>query len=372
MEAIKKYFIKITQAITYIRKLNDVLKQFFIIKNAKEIKFLEYFEREIKEGNMNILEKEEIKEKYNKIHTFVPDLDKKILLKESIFFSNFFKTLRDNEPLKNEDDIFKETENDFEKLKLLFNDNWINKIDERIIKEIYRSIKDIDEKAIEKELNLLKEFFKLENINPQDITRIQEEIITFSKKNEEQIQSESLNKNIINLDINKENRIIEENLNVNIENNINEKKLNLKKDFYIKNFSLTIDNENFREKEEFDKFFEEIKDGEKNDKRNILKNSIIFYNLFKNKRENNKFKLKNEIFNEAENDFKTIKLLFEENWTNTIDKIIIKQLFKIIMKLNENQIENEINLLKEYFNINIIDDLKIKLLKDEIKIYAKK
>ena len=65
------------------------------------------------------------------------------------------------------------------------------------------------------------------------------------------------------MDINKENRIIEENLNVNIENNINEKKLNLKKDFYIKNFSLTIDNENFREKEEFDKFFEEIKDGKK-------------------------------------------------------------------------------------------------------------
>ena len=42
------------------------------------------------------------------------------------------------------------------------------------------------------------------------------------------------------------------------------------------------------------------------------------------------------------------------------------------MKLNENQIENEINLLKEYFNINIIDDLKIKLLKDEIKVCAKK
>ena len=174
------------------------------------------------------------------------------------------------------------------------------------------------------------------------------------------------------MDINKENRIIEENLNVNIENNINEKKLNLKKDFYIKNFSFTIDNENFREKEEFDKFFEEIKDGEKKDKRNALKNSIIFYNLFKNKIENNKFKLKKEMFDEVENDFKTIKLLFEENWTNTIDKIIIKQLFKIIMKLNENQIENEINLLKEYFNINIIDDLKIKLLKDEIKIYAKK
>ena len=118
MEAIKQYFIKITQAITYIRKLNDVLKQFFIIKNAKEIKFLEDFEREIKEGNMNILEKEEIKEKYDKIHTFVPDLDKKISLKESIFFSNFFKTLRDNY-LKTEDDIFKETENDFEKYLMI-------------------------------------------------------------------------------------------------------------------------------------------------------------------------------------------------------------------------------------------------------------
>ena len=184
MEAIKKYFIKITQASTYIKKLNDVLKQFFIIKNAKEIKFLEDFDREIKGGNLNILEKEEIKEKYDKIHTFVPDLDKKKSLKESIFFSNFFKTLRDNEPLKNEDDIFKETENDFEKLKLLFNNDWITTIDERIIKEIYRSIKEIDEKAIEKELNFLKKFFKLENINVLEIAKVKDQIIIFSKKEE--------------------------------------------------------------------------------------------------------------------------------------------------------------------------------------------
>ena len=72
MEAIKKYFIKITHVITYIKKLNDVLKQFFIIKNAKEIKFLEDFDREIKGGNLNILEKEEIKRNMIKfIHLFL-------------------------------------------------------------------------------------------------------------------------------------------------------------------------------------------------------------------------------------------------------------------------------------------------------------
>ena len=42
------------------------------------------------------------------------------------------------------------------------------------------------------------------------------------------------------------------------------------------------------------------------------------------------------------------------------------------MKLNEKQTENELNILKEYFEINIIDNSFISKLKDEIIIFQKK
>ena len=184
MEAIKQYFIQITKAISYIKKLDDVLNKFYVKKHAKEIKFLDEFEKRIKGGNMNIMEKKEIKDVFDQIHTIVPDLDKKKSLKDSVFFYNFFKNLKDKEPLKPEDDIFKETEKNFEKLKLLFGNDWINNIDEKIVKEMYSSIKAIDEKAIEKELNFLVKYFKLENINNLDIIKIKDEILVFSKKEE--------------------------------------------------------------------------------------------------------------------------------------------------------------------------------------------
>ena len=186
MEAIKKYFVEITKAISYIVKLNTVLNNFYVIKHEKDIKFLDNFEKQLKDGMLNIIEKKEIKDILQKIHQILPepDLEKKNTLKNSVFFTNFFKNMKDNEPLKKEDEIFLETEKNFEKLKLLFEPNWITNIDERIIKECYKIIKRLEENLIEKELKLLKKYFNLEEINELDIARIKDEIIVFSKKEE--------------------------------------------------------------------------------------------------------------------------------------------------------------------------------------------
>ena len=125
--------------------------------------------------------------------------------------------------------------------------------------------------------------------------------------------------------------------------------------------------------EEFCLYFEKFKDNENNYKRNKLKKSNIFYGLYNvKKEENNKKVFINKTLEEIENDYKKLKVLFEEGWINKIEKNIIKKLFKIIIKLNEKQIENELNILKEYFEINIIDNSFISKLKDEIIIFSKK
>ena len=103
----------------------------------------------------------------------------------------------------------------------------------------------------------------------------------------------------------------------------------------------------------------------------ILKSSIIFYSFFIGQEEYNHLKT-NEIFNKAENDYKKLKILFENDWINRIDKTIKQQFFKIINALEENQIEKELNILKEYFKIDLKDNITIKKIKDEIIAYKKK
>ena len=146
-----------------------------------------------------------------------------------------------------------------------------------------------------------------------------------------------------------------------------------KKGINYSNFSFSIQNERNKMNEEFCLYFEKFKDSENNRKKYKLKNSNFFYGLYKAKKEeNNKAGFINKMFEEIEDDYKKLKVLFEEDWIKKIDKNIIKKLFKIIMKLNENQIENELNILKDYFEINIIDDSFNNKLKDEIIIFSKK
>ena len=184
MDIIKKYFLAITNVTSYIKKLSGVLIQFYAIKHAKEIKIIDEFEKQLKDGMLNIIEEEEIKNRIDDFHKIIPDLEKKNILKSSIFFTNFFKNLKDKDINKKEDQIFIETQKNFEQLKLLFENNWINTIEERIIKDCYKVIKDLEENYIEKELFLLKNIFNLGKIGKLDLERIKDEMIIFSKKEE--------------------------------------------------------------------------------------------------------------------------------------------------------------------------------------------
>jgi len=182
--SINKYLKRIQLISGYIKQLLSVLKEFFESSHKINIELLENFEKEIKDDMIKNIENKNIQDKYEEIHKILPDLTKYTNLKNSIFFIKFFQEKKMKNPLKNEKDIFEESEKDYQKLKLFFDKNWVSLIDEEIIKNIYNIIKSIQENEIEKELNKIKEYNKLDNIKDLDISKIKDEIIIFSKKEE--------------------------------------------------------------------------------------------------------------------------------------------------------------------------------------------
>ena len=89
-------FQKINKVIGYIRKLLSVLKEFFEIKHQKNIKMMEDFEKDIKAGKLNEIEKPANKSKIETMKQILPDLDDKFKLKQSKFFTHFFRNKKAN------------------------------------------------------------------------------------------------------------------------------------------------------------------------------------------------------------------------------------------------------------------------------------
>ena len=183
MDAIKEYCNKIIIVTAFISKLRRILIDFYQIKHSKDIKELDKFDKELKEGMMNVITKEEIQNKKEKFNKLLPNLEKIEALRRSKFFKDFFANLKKARQLMKEDEIFKQTEDKFKKLKLLFEPNWVTIIEESIIKECYKTIKGLEEKEIENQLDILKKYFKL-NIDGLQINKIKDELIIFSKKEE--------------------------------------------------------------------------------------------------------------------------------------------------------------------------------------------
>ena len=67
IDAIKDYFLKITILTAFIAKLRGILIDFYQIKHSQDIKALDNFDKELKEGMMNIIAKEKIQKKKRRI-----------------------------------------------------------------------------------------------------------------------------------------------------------------------------------------------------------------------------------------------------------------------------------------------------------------
>ena len=152
IKILEDYFKKFVITKSLFKKLVDVLKEFYENTHKINIQKLEDLHKEIKEGNLNIIDKEEIKNRIDELKYILPDLDKKYKLKNSIFFVHLFRSKKEKNVLSKEDDIFKETEEEFKKLNSLFKENWITEVDESIIREFYNALKYASEQTILKEL----------------------------------------------------------------------------------------------------------------------------------------------------------------------------------------------------------------------------
>ena len=179
-----KRFLKIIQKTTELKKLKIVFKEFYEFTHQENIKLISSLEKRINEGKLNEIEKEDIKNNIDNLKKLVPDLEKKYRLRSSIFFTSFFKTKKARYILKKEEDIFKETLEDLNKLKSFFEPNWINNIDEPIIKECYKALKNQTDENIQNELKFLRKNFELKNIDDLYLSKLQDEIKIFSKKEE--------------------------------------------------------------------------------------------------------------------------------------------------------------------------------------------
>ena len=115
---------------------------------------------------MNEIEKPETKRDIEEVEKiFEPaDLEHKNNLRRSMFYLQLFRSKKlFNIYVNRESEIFEQAENDFNKLKLLFqSENWNRDIPESIIKECFKVLKQEKKKKLNDELDLLKNIFKIE------------------------------------------------------------------------------------------------------------------------------------------------------------------------------------------------------------------
>ena len=181
-----KYLESIETIFLLTKKLTEVLKKFYDLEYQKNIEMINELELKIKNGMLNEIDKKDTQEIIDKLYRIFPDLDKKYELSKSELFSKLFNLKKKNKEDNNEEYIFKEAQNDFEKLELLFkrNENWTIKLDECIINEIISLVKEINQNELIEELKLLKNYFKLNDINEPYIQKILDEFKIYIKKEE--------------------------------------------------------------------------------------------------------------------------------------------------------------------------------------------
>ena len=99
---------------------------------------------------------------------------------------------------------------------------------------------------------------------------------------------------------------------------------------------------------------------------------MFFIQIYKTKASNDYGFEENRIFKEVENDFKKLKLLFEdENWYSVIPEETLKNCLQVF-KQEKQKIEDELKKLIKIFNIKNFDKFKLNTLEKDIFIYIRK
>lgn len=187
IDILTKRFYNIIKILRNINKLKNILKEFLAEENKLDIIKVENLEDQIKVGMMNEIEKSEVKKEYDEIFKILSkeDYNKMSVLKDSMFFVQLFRARKANNFLKKESKIFKQTEEEFNKLNLFFkSENWSKDIPETIIKDCFKGLKNEQKKKLKSELKNLINYFKIENYDELKLQRLETGITTFNQKEE--------------------------------------------------------------------------------------------------------------------------------------------------------------------------------------------
>ena len=183
-----KRFNDIIKIIGNINKLKNILKEFLSEEHKVDIKRVENLGDQIKTGMMNEIEKPEFKNEFNEISLILSkeDYDKMVVLKESMFFVQLFRAKKANNfTLKKESQIFKQTEEEFNKLKLFFlSENWSKDIPETTIKDCFKGLKSEQKRKLKIELKNLINYFKIKDYDDLKLQRLETGITIFNQKEE--------------------------------------------------------------------------------------------------------------------------------------------------------------------------------------------
>ena len=183
--SLTKRFSDIIKVLGNINKLKDILIKFLAEENKADIIKVENLGDQVKVGMMNEIEKSEFKKEHEEIFKILTkeDYDKMIKLKDSIFFVELFRARKAGGFLKKESKIFKQTEEEFNKLRLFFqSDNWSNDIPETIITDCFKGLKNEKRNKLRPELKNLINYFKIENFDELKLQRLENGIIIFNQK----------------------------------------------------------------------------------------------------------------------------------------------------------------------------------------------
>ena len=170
VELLKENFIKISEIKLNIENIYSVLNEFYNITYKNELTYILNLKNQLQSKMINEISRKELLENLQKLKEKIDDLKNKNIYqkeKEKIIIDKTFK--------------------EFNQLGLLFDDNWLMKIPDSILKECYKALKvkfsnENIEDLIQKELNILSECFKIENFSKNDCLNLVENLKIYIMK----------------------------------------------------------------------------------------------------------------------------------------------------------------------------------------------
>ena len=170
-----------------LEKLIQIFSEFFPNERKNEIVKIKNLRNRIQTWKINEIDKADIKKEIDEINNILSEEEFKKLdnYRNSIFFVELYRSAKKNNNQKNEKDILKEAETNFNELKYLFEEeSWTLNISEPILKKCFHSIKNENDNVLREELKKLMNIFSINDFNELKLEGLLKNINIYNKKEE--------------------------------------------------------------------------------------------------------------------------------------------------------------------------------------------